>query len=205
MKILVAISGASGVNIGLKLAYEISKRADAHIIISEGAKLVLMRENGVKFLTNSLQTNSQDNQNDGKNEISAILDELEKKSKIYSNSDLAAAVSSGSFGIDATIIAPCSINTLAKINAGFADTLITRVAAVALKQRKKLILGVREMPFSSISLEHMSRLSLYGAIIAPPIFGYYSDIKSLYDMENFIIGKWLDLLGLENEIYKKWG
>ena len=137
-------------------------------------------------------------------EIYQIWQDLQNRAVIYGDSDLAAAPSSGSFGIDATIVAPCSINTLAKIHASFADTLITRAAAVALKERKKLVLGVREMPFSTLALEHAAKLSALGAVIAPPVLGYYSAQNSLEDMENFIIGKWLDLLGLKHQIYKRW-
>lgn len=140
-----------------------------------------------------------------KDEIYQIWQDLQKYAAIHDDSDLAAAPSSGSFGIDATIVAPCSINTLAKIHAGFADTLITRAAAVSLKERKRLVLGVREMPFSTLALEHTAKLSALGAVIAPPVLGYYSAQNSLWDMENFIIGKWLDLLGLEHQIYKRWG
>ena len=137
-------------------------------------------------------------------EIYQIWQDLQNRAVIYGDSDLAAAPSSGSFGTCAAIVAPCSINTLAKIHAGFADTLITRAAAVALKERKKLVLGVREMPFSTLALEHAAKLSALGAVIAPPVLGYYSAQNSLEDMENFIIGKWLDLLGLEHQIYKRW-
>ena len=139
-----------------------------------------------------------------KDEIYQIWQDLQNRAVIHDNSDLAAAPSSGSFGIDATIVAPCSINTLAKIHAGFADTLITRAVAVALKEQKRLVLGIREMPFSTLALEHAAKLSALGAVIAPPVLGYYSGQNSLEDMENFIIGKWLDLLGLEHQIYKRW-
>lgn len=178
-KILVAISGASGVNLGVKLANEIAKTNECHVVISQNAKLVLQKEQKLNL---------------------AI-----KNAKIYDDGNISAPPASGSFGIEASIIAPCSINTLAKIHAGLADTLITRAAAVALKERKKLILGVREMPFSTTSLEQMAKLSSLGVIIAPPVLGYYADIKSVRDMENFIIGKWLDLLEIKNEIYKRWG
>ncbi len=137
-------------------------------------------------------------------EIYQIWQDLQNRAVIYGDSDLAAAPSSGSFGTHAAIVAPCSINTLAKIHAGFADTLITRAAAVALKERKRLVLGVREMPFSTLALEHAAKLSALGAVIAPPVLGYYSAQNSLEDMENFIIGKWLDLLGLKHQIYKRW-
>ena len=137
-------------------------------------------------------------------EIYQIWQDLKNRAAIHDDSDLAAAPSSGSFSINATIVAPCSISTLAKIHAGFADTLITRAAAVALKERKRLVLGVREMPFSTLALEHAAKLSALGAVIAPPVLGYYSAQNSLEDMENFIIGKWLDLLDIKHRIYQRW-
>ena len=82
--------------------------------------------------------------------------------------------------------------------------LATRVAAVALKEQKKLLLAPREMPFSAIALENMHKLATLGVIIAPPVMGYYSDASSLEDMEKFIIGKWYDVLGIPNELYTRW-
>ncbi|MGP1484828.1 MAG: UbiX family flavin prenyltransferase [Campylobacter sp.] len=184
MKIFVGISGASGVSLGLKLAFEVAKRAQTYVSISQNAKFVLQKEQ---------------NQN-----LSKKISQLSQVATICDDRNLAEPPSSGSFGINASIIAPCSINTVAKIHAGFADTLITRAAQVALKERKKLILAVREMPFSTITLEQITKLSTLGVVIAPPVLGYYAGIKNLEDMENFIIGKWLDQIGLENEIYKKW-
>ncbi len=127
-----------------------------------------------------------------------------KKAHFFDNNNLAAAVSSGSFGIDKTIIAPCSTSTLAKIKAGFADTLILRAAAVALKERKTLVLGVREMPFSTLALKQMAKLSKMGVIIAPPVYASYFGARNLGDLQGFIVGKWLDLLGIEHKLYKKW-
>ena len=310
MKIFLGISGASGVNLGLKLAREIAKRSELHLCVSKNAMNVLEKElnftdifykkgaTGLKFNANQNSAKFDENQEDAKfanfssakgelyfvggdkrsqnkndkfkdsakdlggndlkfaslknyalgdadeqickfdggkknerqdaqflgkfegdkfknknkfdknsaqkDEIYQIWQDLQSRSVIHDDSDLAAAPSSGSFGIDATIVAPCSINTLAKIHAGFADTLITRAAAVVLKEQKRLVLGVREMPFSTLALEHAAKLSALGAVIAPPVLGYYSGQNSLEDMENFIIGKWLDLLGLEHQIYKRW-
>ena len=313
MKIFLGISGASGVNLGLKLALEIAKKSKLHLCVSKNAMNVLEKElnftdifykngaTGLKFNANQNSTkfdkdredakftnfssaqgeldfgggdersqnqsgkfadNAQDlsdsglkfagsdnytldanwqicksngdeknispngeiaskfddrkfqkqcgidrncTQKDAKlDEIYQIWQDLKNRAVIHDDSDLAAAPSSGSFGIDATIVAPCSINTLAKIHAGFADTLITRAAAVALKERKRLVLGVREMPFSTLALEHAAKLSALGAVIAPPVLGYYSAQNSLEDMENFIIGKWLDLLDIKHRIYQRW-
>ncbi len=123
----------------------------------------------------------------------------------FDDAAIEAPPSSGSFGVDMTFVVPCSMNTLAKIAHGIADTLTTRAAAVALKERKQLLLAPREMPLSSIALENMLKLSQNGAIIAPPMMTYYSDRQTLEDMENLILGRWLDLVGIQNSLYKRWG
>ena len=96
------------------------------------------------------------------------------------------------------------MNTLAKIACGISDNLITRCAAVMIKEQKKLILAPREIPFSPIALENMHKLSSLGIVIAPPVMAYYSEQQTLEDMENFVIGKWFDLLGIQNNLYKRW-
>jgi len=172
LKLVVAISGASGVNLGLKFIKYLPSSIDAHLIVSNSAKIVEKLEN--------------------------------KKVTLYSNKDIAASISSGSFRVDATAIIPCSMNTLAKIACGISDNLITRTAAVALKEQKKLLIAPREMPFSAIALENMQKLAALGVIIAPPVIAYYSDIETIEDMEKFIIGKWYDSLGIEHNLFKRW-
>lgn len=102
------------------------------------------------------------------------------------------------------IITPCSMNTLAKIACGIADNLITRAASVMIKERRTLVLAPREIPFSPIALENMHKLSMMGVIIAPPVLAYYGEQNTLEAMENFMIGKWFDLLGIDNDLYKRW-
>jgi len=170
-KLVIAISGASGVNLGLKTVKLLPENIEKHIIVTKSAKRVFEKENG---------------------------------SNIYDDADISAPTASGSFGADMMIITPCSMNTLAKIAYGIADDLTTRSAAVMIKEQKKLILAPREMPFSPIALENMQKLSQIGVFIAPPVMGYYAEIQTLEDMENFIIGKWFDLLGIENSLYKRW-
>ena len=179
-KIVFAATGASGAGLFLKLVKAAKDNCEAHVIVSKNAMKVLEAEENLRLNLNGLGV------------------------KIYDNQDLGAGPASGSFGTYAMIIAPCSTNTRAKVANGISDTLITRAASVALKERQMLVLGVREMPFSTIVLSQMQLLSSLGTIIAPPVLGYYADIKSLDDMENFIIGKWLDALKIENNLYKRW-
>lgn len=171
MKLVVGISGASGVSLAQKFITKLPKNIEVHIIQSEHSEIVFEKEEHLHF---------------------------------HKNSNIAASIASGSFGVDAMIILPCSTNTLAKIAVGINDNLLTRSASVMLKEQKKLLLAVREMPLSSIVLENMTKLSQLGVIIAPPIIGYYSEQQTLEDMENFLIGKWFDLLGIENELFKRW-
>ncbi len=200
MKILVAITGASGVNLGIKVANALfDSGCDVSAIFSNASKISLNAELNANSVAASISLNAQNGDGD-----SDINPKLNPKITIYENSDLTAPPSSGSAKFEAMLIAPCSINTLAKIAAGISDTLILRAASVMMKERKKLILGVREMPFCTISLRQMASLSGDGVIIAPPIMAYYSNPKSLDDMENFIIGKWMDLLNINHTLFKRW-
>ncbi|HFB54188.1 MAG TPA: UbiX family flavin prenyltransferase [Sulfurimonas autotrophica] len=171
-KIVLAVSGASGVNLGLKALSLLPDTIEKHLVMSQNSQVVLDKE-----MQNVIE---------------------------HDNSDISASIASGSFGVEAMIIAPCSMNTLAKIACGISDNLITRCAAVMLKEQKRLILAPREMPFSAIALENMHKLASLGVIIAPPVMAYYSKQQSLDEMENFIIGKWFDLLNIENDLYKRW-
>ncbi|MBR7118442.1 MAG: UbiX family flavin prenyltransferase [Helicobacteraceae bacterium] len=194
MKLAVGICGASGAMLGLKFVSKIWARDDLEIflVISNGAKKTLLYENNIDF--------------ESLNAPNPLLQDLYKsKIKILDDLNLGECISSGSFGIDAMAIIPCSMNTLAKIACGISDTLITRSAIVCLKERKKLLLAPREMPLDSISLNNMLNLSKEGVVIAPPIMGYYSSASSLESMEDFLIGKWLDILNIKNSIYKRWG
>ena len=123
---------------------------------------------------------------------------------ILKDSDIGACIASGSFKVDKMIILPCSQNTLAKCSVGIADSLITRAFTVMLKEKREIVVAPREMPLNEISLENMLKLSKLGVTIAPPILGYYSNQSSLEDMENFLIGKWFDLLKIDNNFYKRW-
>lgn len=137
------------------------------------------------------------------NHAQIVLDK-EENTTLHKNDEIWASVASGSYGANAMIIIPCSMNTLAKIACGIADNLITRAASVMIKERRTLVLAPREIPFSPIALENMHKLSMMGVIIAPPVLAYYSGQESLDEMENFMIGKWCDLMGIQNDLYKRW-
>jgi len=172
MRLVLAISGASGVSIAKKFIEYLPSDIELHVVATQHA-----------FVVEALE---------------------EKKITLHSNDNIGASIASGSFRVDATAVIPCSMNTLAKIAHGIADNLITRVAAVALKEQKRLLLAPREMPFSAIALENMHKLASLGVVISPPVMGYYANSQSLEDMERFIIGKWYDSLGIENNLYKRW-
>ncbi|MCR6570116.1 UbiX family flavin prenyltransferase [Campylobacter insulaenigrae] len=189
-KILVNISGASSCELGFLLLKYLQDKGEIFAIISDNAKISFTKENSEISINN-------------------FMDAIKQKFKLQNivfleNDNISECVASGSFGIETTFITPCSINTLAKISCGICDNLITRSAAVALKERKKMILGVREMPYSSISLEQMTKLSYQGVIIAPPVMASYAKVQNLDELKKFIIGKWLDLADIKHELYKRW-
>lgn len=182
-KVILAISGASSVRLGLRMIEELSSIARCYAVLSSSVQIVWAKETHRN-----------------------LYDDVEKMGvKIYDESEIWAGVASGSFKAEIMAVIPTSMNTLAKIANGIADELITRCASVMLKERRTLLLAPREMPLSTLALEHMYKLSQMGVIIAPAILGYYAKIGSLEEMENFLIGKWLDVLGFEHQLYHRWG
>lgn len=211
MKIIVGISGASSVHLGIRAANEILAAGhEVCAIISDGARVTFKSEKAWEYLSNSRIAKAKsripkDNlgnsriPNENFLQIEEFLDE-----KIDIQSNMWGAAASGSSGYEAMIIAPCSSNTLAKVAAGICDNLLLRAAAVMLKEQRKLIIAPREMPFSPLSIKHMSELSGLGVMFAPPMIAHYSKPLSLNDAENFIIGKWLDCLNIKNNLFKRW-
>ena len=182
MRLIVAITGASGVNLGLKFLELLPTDIQTFVVLSSSAKKALKYENKSNYKTLLAQEHV----------------------TLYKDKDIAAPIASGSFKIHKMIIVPCSMNTLAKCACGISDTLITRAFSVMIKEKREVIIAPRELPFSSIALENMHKLSLLNVTIAPPILGYYSEQSSLEDMEHFLIGKWFDFLKIENNLYKRW-
>jgi len=124
---------------------------------------------------------------------------------IYSDNDLGAAIASGSFLHDGMVIVPCSSNTLGAIASGVTHTLAQRAAAVALKERRKLILAHRESPISLIDIENMRRVTEAGAVVAPLSPGFYLRPDGVEDLIDFMAGKMLDLLGVGHDLATRWG
>jgi len=189
MKIIVGITGASGVVYGIRLLEVLRERntAETYLIVSESAKKIIAIETDYEL-----------------EEIYALA------SHVYDNSDLTAPLSSGSVRHDGAIIAPCSMKTLGCIAAGISTTLITRVAEVCLKEGRKLVVVPRETPLSLIHLENMVTVKKAGAILLPASPAFYHKPKTVLDMADFIVARALDVFGIElgtgkeNGLIKRW-
>lgn len=179
MRTIVALTGASGSVYGIRLLQVLPGKKT--VIVSDDAAAIAEEETGM-----------------GRTQIEALGDAH------HANSDLAAPVSSGSVRFDAMVIIPCSASTMSKIACGIADNLITRAASVALKERRRLVLVVRETPLSTIHLANMERLSAAGAVILPACPAFYPRPESVDDMVDFVVGRVLDVLGVENQLYERW-
>lgn len=182
-KLIVGISGASGIIYGIRLL-EVLKNSEieTHLVMSKSAELTLSYESEMKT-----------------HEVKALADYH------YPVKDVGAAVSSGSFPTSGMVIAPCSVRTMSEIATGVTSSLLTRAADVILKERRKLVLMVRETPFHTGHLRTMTNLSEIGAIIAPPLPGMYAMPKSVDDIINHSVGRVLDLFGFENDLVNRWG
>ncbi len=203
-KFIVGITGASGIRLGIRFISHLARFAEnseIFVVFSEGAKMVAQYEEKIKdILSDSRIKNMLD-------EVDSQGDSPKNRTKITlcNDSDLDSPISSGSFGVESTLIIPCSANSLAKIACGISDTLITRAALVALKERKTLLLSPREIPLNAIMLQNMLNLTQFGAIIAPPMLSYYANSESLEAMEDFMCGKWLDCIGIRHNLFSRWG
>lgn len=183
MKIVVGISGASGVVYGMRLLERLRAQPDVEI------HLILTRS-GEKTLHIEMGRTAADARN------------LAHYS--YSLEDIGARLASGSFPTDAMVIAPCSIHTMSAIASGITDNLLVRAADIALKERRRLILMVRESPFHLGHLRSMTALAEMGAIIAPPVPGFYNQPQTVMDIVDHSVDRVLDLLGLADARVRRW-
>ena len=175
MRIIVGMTGASGAIFGVEFLKKCPD--EKYLILTKWGRYVLKDETGL---------------------TEHHLAEHVKKS--FSDDDLAAPFSSGSTPFDALVILPCSVSTMAKIACGLGDTLLTRVAQVALKERRKLIIGLRETPLSTIHLEQAYKLSQAGAIVMPISPPFYQKPQSIEEMAGQFADKILSLLGVETQV-----
>ncbi len=183
MKIIVGISGASGSLYGVRLLERLraTKSVESHLIWTRSGEKTIFLEMGKPL-----------------GEIRSMADYS------YSPEDISARLASGSYPVDAMVIAPCSIHTMSAIAHGITSNLLTRAADVTLKERRKLILMVRESPFHLGHLRSMTALAEMGAIIAPPIPGFYHHPQSVLELVDHSLDRVLDLLGLPDAAIQRW-
>lgn len=188
---IVAITGASGVIYGKRLVEcLIEKKRAVYLVLSDPAKQIIEDELGIAIKTDI---------------ITSLFGRTAKKYiKVFDNKDLTAPISSGSFQTAGMIVIPCSMATLSAIATGNSRNLIERAADVTLKEHRRLILVPREMPLNAIHLENMLKLSRIGVDIVPPMPGFYHRPKSIEDLVDFVVGKVLDLLDIEHNLYQRW-
>jgi 4-hydroxy-3-polyprenylbenzoate decarboxylase len=182
-RLVVGISGASGVIYGVRLLELLKKLpVETHLVMSRSAELTLAYETDLKV-----------------SEVQALAD------SVYPVGDLGAALSSGSFRTLGMIVAPCSVRSLGEIAAGTGSTLLTRAADVTLKERRRLVLLVRETPLHLGHLKAMAAVTEMGAIVAPPVPAFYARPQSLEEMVDHSLGRALDLFGLDSGTVRRWG
>jgi flavin prenyltransferase len=182
MRIIVAITGATGAQIGIQILKTLrSLNVETHLIISKWAGETIKYETDYTTAT-----------------VRSLADYS------YNSHDLSAPISSGSYRVDGMIVAPCSVKTLAAINAGICDDLITRAADVCLKERRRVVLSVRETPLSEIHLRNMLDVTRAGAIIAPPVMALYTRPSSIEDVISQMVGRILDLFDLDARNFERW-
>ncbi|NVD96581.1 UbiX family flavin prenyltransferase [Massilia sp. BJB1822] len=182
-RIVIAITGATGAVYGVRLLQILKDMpaVETHLVVSEAAVLTLHEETGLQ-----------------RREVEALAHVVHKPQNI------GAAIASGSFQSDGMVIAPCSMKTLAAVAHGLSDNLIARAADVMLKERRRLILMVRETPFNLAHLRNMTAVTEMGGIIFPPLPSFYHRPQSIADMVDHTVARVIDLLGLEHQLAPRW-
>ena len=182
-RIVVGISGASGVIYGVRILALLSEKAfETHLVISESGKKNIEIETDYSI-----------------NQVEAMAD------YVYDSRDVAATLASGSFLTDGMVVAPCTIKTLSGIANSYTNNLLVRAADVTLKEKRKLVLVVRETPLHKGHLRLMTMAADMGAHILPPIPSFYHAPKTIDDIINQTIGKIFDFFHIEHDLFKRWG
>lgn len=181
-RLIVAITGASGAIYGVRILEALKDlNIESHLVMSDSAKLTMAAETDYKPA-----------------QIEALAD------FVHSAKNIGASISSGSFRTMGMVIAPCSIRTLSEIATGVTSSLVSRAADVILKERRRLVLLVRETPLHAGHLRSMTQVTEYGAIVMPPVPAFYARPSSLDEMVNHTVGRCLDLFDLDNNMVKRW-
>lgn len=181
-RIIVGITGATGVIYGIRLLEALkSAEVETHLILSDAGKQNILIETDY-----------------------AIGDVEKLASQVHDVENLASSISSGSFKTDGMVIVPCTVKTLSGVAHSYNDNLIVRAADVVLKERRRLILVVRETPLHKGHLELMSKVADLGGIILPPIPAFYHSPRTIDDLLDHTTGKILDLLEIENSLFARW-
>jgi flavin prenyltransferase len=182
MRLIVAITGSSGVIYGIKmLEVLLDLKMETHLVLSEwGKRNIRIETDKTIDYVKSLAT------------------------KCYSNDNMAAAISSGSYKTEGMAVIPCSMKTLSSIANGYDDNLVSRAAGVCIKETRKLVVVPRETPISKIHLVNMLKLVEAGVVVLPAMPGFYHKPKSIGDLVSHIVGKVLDQFGIEHNIFKRW-
>ena len=181
-RLIVAITGASGTIYGIRILEALKNLGvESHLVMSDSAKLTMAAETDYKPA-----------------QIEAMAD------VVHSAKNVGASISSGSFKSLGMVIAPCSIRTLSEIASGVTSSLVSRAADVVLKERRRLVLLVRETPLHAGHLRSMSQVTECGAIVMPPVPAFYAKPESLDDMVNHTVGRCLDLFDLDNALVNRW-
>lgn len=182
-RLIIGISGASGMPIAIGVLKALRELDDwqSCLVISGGGEKTIEMETEYSV-----------------EEVKALADE------VYDNTNIGASIASGTFKTEGMVVVPCSMKTLAGIACGYSDNLLLRAADVVLKERRKLVLVARETPLNTIHLKNMLSLSQMGAIIMPPMQTYYNKPESVEDMVNHIVGKILDVYGIDFKSFRRW-
>lgn len=195
--IALAITGASGSAYALRLLEcLIGAGREVYLMISQAGRIVLKMESGLELPTQPDEVEAY---------LSDVFDADPDQLRVFGRQQWLAPVASGSNPPEAMVVCPCTTGTLSAIACGASNDLMERAADVMLKERRKLILVVRETPFSEIHLENMLKLSRMGAVIMPANPGFYYNPKSIEDLVNFMVARILDHLGIEQDLLPRWG
>jgi 4-hydroxy-3-polyprenylbenzoate decarboxylase len=180
LEVVIGISGASGVGYGIRLL-QVLQGSMIHLVMTDSARKII-----------EVETNF------SPEDVEDLADH------VYAEDDFTAPIASGSYRFDAMVIIPCSMKTLAEVASGMSDNLIGRSAEICLKDRRKLVMVPRETPLSLIQLKNMVSVTEAGAVVLPACPAFYSRPQNLDDLIDVLVGRVLDSIGVENNLYPRW-